>query len=303
MNDNTHTRAEPSADFARLVRHLHQQSWELLGACGRLMDVNVQGDSAQLDSAFAQLREQAQTSFEQAQEQLRLLHIPHEAILAGLSQLNAMQGAAKPALDLAGSGWLSALLPYAPPQLGLFQQKPARLQALNLALTELHQAQADYLTLAREVVDDSIRRFRLALDARSAACDFNELYELWLTAGESAYEQTLASEAYSLALARLANASGALNAQIQEALDDTLKQLKLPTRRELTGTQQRLHELSRRQRASERAVPTELDALKREMAELRAQIEQLRQPLEVTSKSPTPRASARSKQRGRGNAH
>jgi hypothetical protein len=299
MNDNTNKRADPSADLARLVHHLQQQGWQLIGACGRLLDVSVRGDSSDLDSALAKLREQAEADFAQAQEQLRGLHIPYEAMLTSLSQLNAMQDT----LNHAEPSWLSVLLPHASPRLGLFQQKQERLQALELALAELRQAQVDYLALAREVIDESIRRFRLALDAKATLSGFSELYELWLTVGEAAYEQVLASEECSTALGRLANASCAVNRQMQEALDDVLQQLKLPTRRELITIQQRLHELRRRQRASERAVPAELDALKREMADLRAQVEQLRQPVEVTSAPAASRAIVRSRTKRRGDAH
>lgn len=290
MNDYTNGRwSGPFPDFASLLSQLFQQNRQAFeqtpSGAGEPDDAGLD-----VDALLEQLKAQADLGFEQLQEQVRSLQVPHEAMLAAAYQLGTAQSATQAQLEALERFWPHAALL---PKLGLFQQRQDRLEAAAAALAQLRRAQDNYLALLRRMTHDAIDEFHRRLsDLDGQAVGLKQLYELWLTAGESAYEQSLGSDAYARSLGELANTGAEVNRHLQEGLDEFLQTLNLPTRREMNSTQQRLQELRRRQYAAERVDAGELAGLRAEMAEMRRQLEELRgqqQPLKAAKPRPARR--------------
>lgn len=226
------------------------------------------------DTALAALKERTDAAFAQFSEQCRSVELPIESLFGLYSQFSSL--AQQPLLEPLAlwRPWLDAL--GSMPALGPLQHKQQQLEAASRALAQLRESQQDYLALLREITDGAIDELRARLGGADGELSSREFYELWLAAGETAYERVLTSERYAQAMGRLSNHSSHAMQQLQGMFEDVLGSLNLPTRAELQSTQKRLHEMRRRQRATRQesrelaTLRAELDALREEVAALKA---------------------------------
>ncbi|MEP6939617.1 MAG: class III poly(R)-hydroxyalkanoic acid synthase subunit PhaE [Rudaea sp.] len=108
------------------------------------------------------------------------------------------------------------------------------------------------------------------------------LYDLWVDAAEEAYAEIALSDEFGKAYGELANAQMRLRAQIQAEVERVGTDLGMPTRSELDSVHQRLHDLRREFRDSQRGsgaiadLEAEVEVLRTEVARLNSALEALR---------------------------
>lgn len=163
------------------------------------------------------------------------------------------------------------------PQLGMFQHRQRRFQEALESLEDYRQARQAYTQLIEGVVAEALDRTRRQLQRlkheRRSLQGLRPLYELWLEAAESAYEECVAGEPYAEAFGRLSNQQIATARALHNIAEDLLRGAGLPSREALRETQLHIHQLRREQRElaaelrAERALRVELEELR---ADLRA---------------------------------
>ncbi|MCK8516192.1 hypothetical protein M0534_07620 [Methylonatrum kenyense] len=160
------------------------------------------------------------------------------------------------------------------PALGLTACRDREWRQLREALPEFQRAQRDYGICLLQMSEDASRRWREDLTASDEPPDAERLEQAWLAALESAWQELLQDPAYQRCLRRLNTALAALRDAGGRLLEDVLQMFRLPTRRDLLSTQQRLQQL--RRQMPDPTVPVELAELQADVQRLRTELAALR---------------------------
>lgn len=160
------------------------------------------------------------------------------------------------------------------PALGLTACRDREWRQLREALPEFQRAQRDYAICLLQMSEDAMRRWRDALTTSSEPPDAERLEQAWLEALEAAWQELLQDPGYQVCLRRLNGALAILREAGGRLLEDLLQLFRLPTRRDMLSTQQRLHQL--RRQMPDPALPAELARLHGEVRELRSELAALR---------------------------
>ena len=243
--------------FAELWRTLKAEN-----AGGEQLDAAIQRIHRQLDAAFT---------------------LVGTAVLPG-----AVAAAFRKASDQPGGDehdpplWLMPWLATISRRLGPFRKQQQQWDELLAALDHYQEAARRCTALLHGAAREGVTRFQARLHSvlageTAAPEQLRDLYEIWLTEGEAAYEALLAEEAWTSAFADLSNASAELLRALREHADHYLSLLDLPNRRDLVDTQRRLLELERHRRRAEDGhenaeLLREVKALRRELAALKKKI-------------------------------
>ena len=159
------------------------------------------------------------------------------------------------------------------PNLGPLQKEQAHLEALRHALDEYRAAAVCYTQKLSELFEAASSEYQQELtgDPQSGAGAWStrEMHDRWIEVAERTYERFLGSEEYTRAIGGLMNAWAELRLALQPVVDELLRHLGLPSRRDLEDTQLHLDRLRREQRADTKRVQRELRALRHELAVLR----------------------------------
>lgn len=144
------------------------------------------------------------------------------------------------------------------------------------ALCEYNETLADIGPLSLDVLKNKI----LAMKENGKSIDSaRQLYDLWVASSEEVYAERVMTKEYIEVHGGLVNALMAFKTQWHDILDNRLGALGMPTQREMHTIQDRLQE-SRRE---VRAMRSEMNALKKQMAEL---VEKQNQPAPVVEEKP-----------------
>lgn len=244
-----------TADLTAILDRLFQEGQRVLADFAALAEQPV-ADGDMTEDVLERLREQSRRYFEDMKRQWQDQAQPWIAMLRAWAQLS--DGATPAELMMAPMAWWRPTDHNAASS----ASDTSRQHRVEAAAAELAAARDDYLAQLQQAAEGAIERFAVALRALDSPPSLRQLYQLWLTAAESAYEEVLASEEFAQATGRLTNAWSELLLILQEDLDGMLRSTGLPTRRELTETQAQIHELRREQRRRERELRADLDALR-----------------------------------------
>lgn len=267
-------------DLTAILDRLFQEGQRVLADFATLAEQPV-ADGDMTEEVLERLREQSHRYFDGMKRQWQDQAQPWIAMLRAWAQLS--DGTTPAELMMAPMAWWRP----ADHNTASSASDTSQQHRVEVAAAELAAARDDYLALLQQAAEDAIERFAASLRTQDGQPSLRLLYQLWLTAAESAYEEVLASEEFAKATGRLTNAWSELLLILQEDLDRMLRSTGLPTRRELTETQAQIHELRREQRRRERELRADLDALRAQLdaAGLRPQ------PAAPTSRA-TPRKRA-----------
>ncbi len=205
------------------------------------------------------------------------------AALAGL-----LSGAGRTAQ--ASQTWVDPLLGFwsqameQTPRLGMLQHHQAQFQTVSKSLIRYQRASRAYAGLVADMAEQALAELGPALERRLSDEDspqpsLQELYEIWLTVNDGAYERMLSTDRYAELSAELNNSYNNLQRDAQVLMDEVLKRFNLPTRNELASTQKRLQQIRRHTRHT---VSEELAGLRGEMDALREEVERLRKEVKTT---------------------
>lgn len=269
-----------NAEFSDMADRFARESLQSLGDIAKFQEL-LKGALKEHDSDWATLfldtlRQQIDRFYDQQLRMIEASPMPAEAFIGFAGQM----------LSMAPSGsWFAGMMPSSPlsdamlPKLGLFQDHQAKLEKTAQALKELRDAQAAFSDRLRAVALDSLMEFERCLKQlpEDHEASIRELYQIWLEASERCYEQHMADETYAQALGRLTTAGMRAQQESQQIMDDMLEAFQLPSKREMVSTQKRMNDIRRRQHdLAEQLEDTDLGALRREIAELRSQLDALK---------------------------
>lgn len=182
------------------------------------------------------------------------------------------------------------------PTIGYTREWQEELQRWGLLWLDHHQALQGYALSLSGMTAKAIDLFANALYEKAKKGESIEslraFYNLWIDAGEEAYNQISTSDEFTQAQSALTNSVFAVKRQEQKMVEEILSALNMPTRRELDTSHRRVHQLQRRvwqleQTLGESGVTelrAEIAALKRELESLRG-----RAPGEKSDPSVAPR--------------
>lgn len=221
-----------------------------------------QAQGGEPEALLQHLRQLNQRFFTNLRQQLQDQMLPWLTMLRAWAQVS--DGASPAEVLMTPMTWWQ-------PQPSPEQARSPRQVRVEALAEELNAARDAYLQLLQDAAELAVVRFEARLHALPPEqLDARQLYQHWLEAAESAYEEIMASEAFASATGRLTNAWSELLLLLQDNLDGVLASAGLPTRRELTETQAQLHELRQQQRQRERQLRAEISALQAGLAELQA---------------------------------
>lgn len=246
------------ADITATLERLSREGQKVLADFAEFAN---QPEGADSDVLLERLHKQGERFFSDLRQQLQDQAQPWIAMLRAWAQLS---DGASPAeiLMTPMTWWRSAEQETA----DRGSPRRARVEAV---VAELAAARDAYLKLLQQAADGAVERFAMTLRSpRQEQQNARQLYQDWLEAAETAYEEILESEAFAAATGRLTNAWSELLLVLQDNLDGALGAAGLPTRRELSETQAQLRELRQQQRTRERQFRAELDALREHVANL-----------------------------------
>ena len=174
------------------------------------------------------------------------------------------------------------------PRLGMLQHHQAQAQTLSKSLVRYQRASRAYAELVANMAEQALAELGPALERRLSAEEsprpgLQELYDIWLTVNEGAYERMLSSERYAKLSGELSNSHSALQRDAQVMMDEVLKRFSLPTRKELASTQKRLQQVRRQTRHT---MGEELAELRGEMDALREEVRRLREDATAKPRGP-----------------
>ena len=174
------------------------------------------------------------------------------------------------------------------PRLGMLQHHQIQVQTVGKSLVRYQRASRAYTELVADMAKKALAELGPALERR--LCDeesprpcLQELYDIWLTVNEGAYERMLSTDRYAELSAELSNSHSALQRDAQVLMDDILKRFSLPTRNELASTQKRLQQIRRH---THHTVNEELADLRSEMDALREEVRRLREGSKAKPQGP-----------------
>jgi len=168
--------------------------------------------------------------------------------------------------------WLSV------PAFGFLREHQEHYQKMAVALIEYQEQTARYNAL---IMKSSARAFEL-FESKLAAREepgrqidsLRALYDLWVDAAEEAYAEIALSQEFREIYGALVNAQMRVRSQMQQEVERIATDFGMPTRSELDSIGQRLHDLRRELRNDGRGASSDLarevEALRREVAELKA---------------------------------
>ncbi len=155
------------------------------------------------------------------------------------------------------------------PGLGPDREKYEKMQNLQ-ALVQTYQAAMqeytdafsrfwpDVIEQLKEKIHDTMRTETDNSDGNDTPFSISMLYKLWTDAAEDAYAKTTGTDAYQQCYGKMINAAMALKKATNEAQQDVLTTMNIPTRKEIDTLSERLQ----RTRRENRQLRSELDALK-----------------------------------------
>lgn len=190
-------------------------------------------------------------------------------------------------------GWLDL------PAFGLSREHQEQSQRLAKAWLDYTEQSSRYQNLMARVGREAAERLQEKLADREApgreVKTLRALYDLWIDAAEDVYQQVALSDEFREVYGAMVNAQMRVHSLLQQQVEQSSRQLGIPTRSEVNSLGQRLQELRRA------SGPAGLDDLHRELAALRAEVVALRtsqrsatrSDKHVTAKAATPRKTTR----------
>ncbi|HEX5514971.1 MAG TPA: poly(R)-hydroxyalkanoic acid synthase subunit PhaE [Gammaproteobacteria bacterium] len=247
------------ADITATLERLYREGHKVLADFAEFAN---QPEGADSDALLERLHQQGERFFSDLRQQLQDQAQPWIAMLRAWAQLS--DGASPAEILMTPMTWWRSSAEHDPAN----RESPRRAR-VEAVVAELAAARDAYLKLLQQAADGAVERFATMLRSpRQEQQNARQLYQDWLEAAETAYEEILDSEDFAAATGRLTNAWSELLLVLQDNLDGALSAAGLPTRRELSETQAQLHELRQQQRTRERQFRAELDALREHVANL-----------------------------------
>jgi class III poly(R)-hydroxyalkanoic acid synthase PhaE subunit len=154
------------------------------------------------------------------------------------------------------------------PGVGYFREPQEKLQKGAQLALEYQEANFRFNQAFLRVAIDSIQGFQarlLGLEGDSVPASLRELYDLWVEVSEEHYAEFALSEEYQALYGDMVNKLMHMRKHYGEIVDDYLRALNLPNTREIDTMQERLQQVRR-----------DNFELKKEIRDIRAQIEQLK---------------------------
>ncbi len=171
------------------------------------------------------------------------------------------------------------------PGLGYNREQQERMQALARHLLAYHEALRAYkLAFAKTALAslDSVQKRMQALHNEGKAIEsLRALYDMWVDASEEAYGDFAMSDEYQVVYGDLVNTLMQVRQDMNALADQQYRLLNLPTRPEIDTMQRRQQENRRENRQ-----------LRREIAELRAQVEKLAKAKPAPTAKPKGKSNA-----------
>lgn len=171
-------------------------------------------------------------------------------------------------------GWLKL------PAFGLMREHQEHYQAMVAAMIDYREADAHYNALLLKASQRGFELFELKLAEREEPGrqidSVRALYDLWVDAAEEAYAEIALSHEFRKVYGALVNAQMRARASLQKEVERVCTDLGMPTRTELDTIGQRLQEtrrqLKRQARDGGSDASAQIEALRREVAQLKAQV-------------------------------
>jgi hypothetical protein len=175
----------------------------------------------------------------------------------------------------------------------------AQQQALADAVARHLEALQRYQALMQRSNVQAIEKMQARLSQLGAPGQQIEslkvLYDLWVDCAEEAYAEIALSDEFREAYGDMVNSQIRVRQLQQEQTDYLCQQLGIPTRSELSSLGERLHALRREMRQGSSAAPAshtdELDALRRDVAQLKEQLANSAKP-SASAKRPVAQKTA-----------
>ncbi|HRQ64981.1 MAG TPA: class III poly(R)-hydroxyalkanoic acid synthase subunit PhaE [Xanthomonadaceae bacterium] len=176
---------------------------------------------------------------------------------------------------------------------GMAREHQERQQALASAVLDYQQASARYQALLTRSLERGIENFEGKLADRSEPGRHIEspkaLYDLWIDAAEEGYAEVALSEDFQDAYGALVNTQMRVRQLLQDQVERLTAALGMPTRSEVNSVHRKLAALKRGNVDADA-----LAELQAEVARLRAQLDDGKEPDKTTAKSSKPRTSRKS---------
>ena len=153
------------------------------------------------------------------------------------------------------------------PAFGSNRESQERKQALIKHIASYMQAMQGYQALQMKSIQMAIERMQSKLEERNEhgrqLDSLKAVYDLWIDALEESFAEVALTKDYQLAYGQLVDAQMRVRANVQKQIELATGEIGMPTRSELEGVHQKLAE-------TRRTLRVELNALKAEIAELKA---------------------------------
>jgi class III poly(R)-hydroxyalkanoic acid synthase PhaE subunit len=188
------------------------------------------------------------------------------------------------------------------PAFGFLREHQEHYQKTASAFVDYQEQSGRYNALILKASQNGFGLFESKLAAREEPGrqidSLRALYDLWVDAMEEAYAEIALSPEFRDVYGSLVNAQMRMRSQIQQEVERIATDFGMPTRSELDSIGQRLHDLRREIRNGGRAgvssdIRREVDRLKREVASLKAALEERPTARESATSKPAPAKSAR----------
>jgi hypothetical protein len=188
------------------------------------------------------------------------------------------------------------------PAFGFLREHQEHYQKMASAFVDYQEQSARYNALILKASQRGFGLFESKLAAREEPGrqidSLRALYDLWVDAMEEAYAEIALSPEFRDVYGALVNAQMRVRSQIQQEVERIATDFGMPTRSELDSIGQRLHDLRRELRKSDRAggaddLRREVDRLRREVASLKAALEARPSARESAASRPAPAKAAR----------
>lgn len=171
------------------------------------------------------------------------------------------------------------------PTFGASREKQERLQKLLAAWMEYQEASQRYNA---ELGKSSQRSFEILQDKLAARSEpgrqidsMRGFYDLWVDSAEEAYAEVAMAEHFRTIYGDLVNAQMRVRSLVQNEIEQSTRDLGMPTRSEVNSVEKRLHELRREFR---HAAEAGTNVMVQELTALRAEVDKLKH---MTAEKPT----------------